>query len=397
MKLIPLPISAVLLLAIMGCGPKATPIGPGFIYQPDEREQRLWAANRDHSTTIINSGVVYKDPDLHSYVQSVLSKVIGHHEIAYLPLRPNVIIIDAPAVNALSLAHGDIVIHTGILGRIRNEAQLAMLLGHEVSHATHRHLYLELEQKYSSSGAYSYISVLSVIGGSNVHNLVEGLSRIMVMAAITGYSREKEAEADRVGLTLMAQASYDPREGSKMFEAMLDAADKKDKEWNFFYSTHPKMESRVQSARQLLRELPTELLSQANEIGEARYLKHAIKLIHNEVERHVAQGKYALAEKTLGFLSMSRPEDSATFALMGDLYRSRATSGDDQRSADAYVRALTIDSGCANAHKGLGFHYGKKGQKIQAIEHLKAFLEIAPSAADSSYIRQYVEKLSSGN
>ncbi|MBI5763673.1 MAG: M48 family metalloprotease [Planctomycetes bacterium] len=124
-----------------GCGPKVTPIGPGFVYQPDEREQRLWATNREQAQTVVTSGAVYDDPKLQEYVQSVLSRVLGHHEAAYLPLRPNVIIIDAPATNAFSLAQGDIVLHTGVLGRIRNEAQLAMLLGHEISHATHRHLY----------------------------------------------------------------------------------------------------------------------------------------------------------------------------------------------------------------------------------------------------------------
>jgi predicted Zn-dependent protease len=386
----------MLLLGVVqtcGCAPKFKPIGPGYVYEPGERERRLWETTRENEAAIENGGAVYRDVRLQTYVQSVLDRVLGHNESAYLPLKPRVVIIDSPTLNAFSLSHGDICIHTGIIGRMRNEAQLAMLLGHEFTHATHRHLYQEYEHAYASTGTYSYISVLSVIGGNNVHNMMEGVSRVILIAAISGYSREKEEESDQIGLTLMAQAGYDPREGAKMFEAMLEATDKKDRTYNFFYSDHPKMESRVRSSTSLVKRLPPELISQATDIGQDRFLDNALKLIYAEVERHITQGKFSLAEKTLTFLAGARPNNGATFALSGDLYRARATSGDEQRSKEAYARALTIDKTCANAHKGLGYVLAKEGDKAQAAEHLNSFLQLSPSAPDVPYVQQYVKRL----
>lgn len=380
------------LYAAVGCASRVTPIGPGFIYEPDEREQRLWQSAREQSGAIRASGGLYRDPDFENYAQSILRRLLGHYENAYRPLEPRVYILDSPSVNAFALPHGDIYLHTGILGRIRNEAQLAMLLGHEITHSTHRHMYLEFEHKYASTGAYSYISVLSVLGGGNIHRLVEGLSRLVTLAAVSGYSRAKEEESDQVGLTLMAQAGYDPREGAKMFQRMLDATARKGSAWNLFYATHPKMRKRVESCDKLVERLPPELIANAKEVGQDRYLDEAIGLIHDEVERHIVQGNYDLAEETLEFLSEARPTDPSTHAYLGDLYRAKG-GADEGRSRAAYEKALEIDADNPTAHRGLGLLCMRQGEKEDAIRHLQKYVDYAGDASDISYMRQYIQWL----
>src|SRR5262249_40267454 len=149
-------------------------------------------------------------------------------------------------------------------------------------------------------------------------------------------------EADRIGLTLMAQAGYDPAEGAKMFEQMLAATDKRDRGWNFFYATHPRMKERVEDSRELAEKLPPALKTQAKEIGRDRYAEVAGKLIYHEVERHIAQGKYALAEESLAYLAETRPAAPA-YAYRGDLRRARAAPGDAAGAKESYQKALSMD------------------------------------------------------
>ena len=102
-------ISVILVVGVFlfpACGPKITPIGPGNVYQPDEREKRLWVAAREQSQAIQGGGAIYDDSRLQEYVQSVMDRLIGNHKGDFLPLRPRVILFDSPVVNAFALPHG---------------------------------------------------------------------------------------------------------------------------------------------------------------------------------------------------------------------------------------------------------------------------------------------------
>jgi hypothetical protein len=389
-------VGAAIAAGLAGCAPHATPIGPGQVYQPDEREQRLWRTGEGFSNELQGSGKLYHDPVVQQYVQTVLNRLIGEYRSAYVPLKVRVFVVEAPSINAFALPQGDIYLHTGILSRMRSEAQLAMVLGHEITHSTHRHSYLCNEQAYAQSGTLSYISVMSTVGGGNIQNVVNSIGTLMATAAVSGYGREKEREADQVGLALVAQAGYDPAEGAKMFQQMLEATDKADRNWSLFYATHPRMKERVADSSLLITQLPAELASQAKDIGRERYVAVCGPLIYDEVERHIAQGKYVLAEETLKYLAGVAPS-ALTRAYFGDLYRARWASGDDVRARTAYDEALAADGRCAPAHRGLGLLLAKSGDKAGAVGQLRQYLAAAGTAKDAGYIQQYVNQLSKAN
>jgi len=387
-------LTALILLgsSIVGCQ-APQPIGPGNIYEPDEREARLWTSSRAEADAITNSGHAYNDPTLRAYVQSVLEKVMGNNLAAYLPLNPEIIIVDHPVPNALSLPHGAVVLHTGILSRMRSEAQLAMLLGHEITHATHRHMDRHAEDTYARTGAHSYVALISVAGGQNIHDIVAGMSQLITVAAVYGYKRDLEREADRVGLTLVAQAGYDPAEAQEMFEQALGASDRKGRRQNYLYATHPKMKDRVRSCQQLRKKMPPELVEQAHDVGIDRYLAHTTELIYAEAQRHISQGKFDLAEETLAFMQEHRPTDAEPYAIQGDLFRAKGTEQFGDKAEDAYLTALTVNRRSAMAHKGLGLLYVHKKKPELAIMHLHNYIRLAPNAVDRPYIQQYITQL----
>jgi predicted Zn-dependent protease len=375
-----------------GCS-RITPIGPGKIYKPAENETRIWDAMREDAQGVIASGKLYPDQQLQEYCQSVLERLLGNNLGAYAPLTPHVWVIDCPQVNAVAYPEGDIFLHTAMVGRLRNEGQLAMILGHEITHATHRHGYQKAEDAYARKGATNYIAIVSAFGGANVQSLASNLSVFITQAAITGYSRDKERESDRVGLTLAAQAGYDPQEGSHAFERLLAATDKGDKGWHFLYASHPKMKERVDSLRELAPTMPSELLATAKETGTDRYLSHAAPLIYREVEVHIAAGKFTLAEETITFMQGSRPDDIQPLCLHGDLLRAK---GDPAAAGDAkaaYQAALAKSATCAPAHRGLGLLCRKSGDTAGAVEHFRKYVELAPTAPDAKYISEYLNSL----
>lgn len=118
----------LLVFAVAGCSQRVTPFGPGYIVEPDEDERRLWKTSQGDSEAIKVSGKLLRDTELEAYLNAILDRLLGEHRNAYLPLRPRVYILDSPSENAFALPHGGIYVHSGILGRIRSEAQLAMLL-----------------------------------------------------------------------------------------------------------------------------------------------------------------------------------------------------------------------------------------------------------------------------
>ena len=390
-------VATVLILAgLAGCAPKVTPIGPGNAFQPTEKERRLWAMSSEHTRDFENGGMLYEDNALDEYVNGVLVRLLGGSRDEYSPLTARARIIDSPVFNAFAWPNGDILIHTGTLGRLRNEAQLAMLLGHEITHATHRHGLCYNEKAYAASGALAYISVLSAVGGGNVHSITSRMGTLITMAAINGYGRENEEESDRVGLLLMARAGYDPQEGARMFERVLAAIEDADRGWSFFYSSHPKMNDRVRSCRKWAAEMPSAESSGAQELGSERYLGAVLPLIHDEIERHIVQGRFDLAEQSVGEVLQVLNDDAICYALRGELLRARSKGSDLGNAERAYLEALKIDGELPLAHRGLGLLLLKQGRELEALSHFRQYLTHAGDAADAAYIRQTVQNLEAG-
>ncbi len=153
--------------------------------------------------------------------------------------------------NAFCLPGGKIGIYTGILQYAQNEAGLAAVMGHEVGHAIARHGGQRMSQQL--------VTNLGMVAlGVAAFSKLEPGKRNLVMAAIGAgvtvgimlpYSRSHELEADEIGLILMAQAGYDPREAVRFWERFSQAGGGAPPE---FLSTHPNSSKRAEKLRAML-------------------------------------------------------------------------------------------------------------------------------------------------
>jgi predicted Zn-dependent protease len=166
--------------------------------------------------------------------------------------------IDKNEPNAFCLPGGKVVVYTGIFPITRNEAGLAVVIGHEVAHALARHGAERMsDQKVAAIGTTAAgIALGATVGRGRSQVFVPAMMAALGAGATVGYllpmSRTQESEADRIGLILMALAGYDPREAIAVWERMHAAsAGNRKAEW---LSTHPADTTRLNDIRRWMPE-----------------------------------------------------------------------------------------------------------------------------------------------
>lgn len=152
-------------------------------------------------------------------------------------------LIDEPTVNAWCMPGGKVVFYTGILPICRDEAGVAVVMGHEVAHAIANHGRERMSQQMVAQFG---IGTLGVLMGQNPTAGNELLMQAVGAGTSIGmlkFSRQHESEADRMGLIFMAMAGYDPNEAPKFWERMSTMSGGQAPPE--FLSTHPSHETRV--------------------------------------------------------------------------------------------------------------------------------------------------------
>ena len=203
----------------------------------------------------LRDSVITHDPDAERIVRKVGER------IAAAANKPEykwdfTVINDPDMVNAFAVPGGKVAAYTGIFGPARDEAGLAVVLGHEVAHALARHP----AERMSQDMLLQLGSVgLGVALGNNptmANQVLQAYGIVSGVGLALPFSRSQETEADRIGLILMAKAGYDPRVAVDLWQRM-ESVEKKDGA-NVpppeFFSTHPGYETRLQNIRSFLPE-----------------------------------------------------------------------------------------------------------------------------------------------
>lgn len=152
--------------------------------------------------------------------------------------------------NAFCLPGGKVAIYEGILPVCENEAGLAVVMSHEIAHALARHGGERMSQQaavQTTGGLLNKATQRSSATTQERWRSAYGLTS--QYGVLLPFSRQHEAEADSIGLTLMARAGYDPTEAPRFWERFAQASGPKPPE---FLSTHPSDARRAAALRALL-------------------------------------------------------------------------------------------------------------------------------------------------
>ncbi|MFM6994463.1 MAG: M48 family metallopeptidase [Sediminibacterium sp.] len=161
-------------------------------------------------------------------------------------------LVNDSAINAWCMPGGKIVVYTGILSYTINENALAIVMGHEVSHALLQHGNKRMsESMIKELGGVALSAALSKkpTQTQNIFNQAYGIGT--EVGIMLPFSRKQELEADRFGLIWAVIAGYDPNEAIHFWERMQKASGQKPPE---FLSTHPSDETRIEKIKSYLPE-----------------------------------------------------------------------------------------------------------------------------------------------
>ena len=193
---------------------------------------------------------VHNDLELQEYVQRVGEKLAAVSEMPDLDWHFT--IIDTDDVNAFATMGGYVYISRGILPYFQDEADLAAVLGHEIGHITAEHL-----KKQQRKGMISGLASAATAIFTGMPALAD-LTNMAGQAIISGYGREAELEADRLGASYLAKAGYDPEAMINVISTLKDQ-DTFERErarlegrdprlYHGVFASHPDNDTRLQEA-----------------------------------------------------------------------------------------------------------------------------------------------------
>lgn len=152
-------------------------------------------------------------------------------------------LIDSKEINAWCMPGGKVAVYSGILPITKDDAGLATVMGHEIGHAIARHSAEAISRQMLVQGAGGAVGALSGGASSAMQSVINQLYGVGGQLFILHYSRAQETEADRLGLTFMAMAGYDPHNALGFWQRM--AAQGNGQQQPEFLSTHPADATRI--------------------------------------------------------------------------------------------------------------------------------------------------------
>lgn len=378
-------ISCALALAA-GCASRA-PVrdnAPGSAPVAGSDESELWYAMERAEAELKRSPLLVRDPALNAYVRGVACKVAGAH---CKDMR--VYVVDVPQFNASMAPNGMMLFWTGALLRIRDEAELAFVLGHEAGHFTAQHSLRQWRRMKDASawlGAFQMVAYGAGAGG------VAQLGMLAGYAAIFKYSRDMEREADALGFRGVVAHGWAPSAGADLWARMWreEQTRRYDRPLPVF-STHPASQERLNDIR-------TEAAAIANaptDRGRDRYRAAVRPLLPKLLDAELGNRRYAGSILVIGELLADAPVQDRgllTFYL-GEAYRRRGLGDDKARAAQLYAQAIALPGTPAAAWREHGFSRRAAGDVAGARGSLHRYLQQAPEAEDRAFVERELDKL----
>ena len=163
-----------------------------------------------------------------------------------------VYVIENPEWNAFAMGNFSVYVFSGLL-KDMDDDELAIVLGHEIAHATHEHTRRHFKKEmWIQVAALGVMATAETIDDKNKRAVVQLIAQLGALAWSSGYGRSLEDQADRVGMRYAYEAGYDVRKGPELWERFARKYGQGNKVVNFFLSDHS--QSKVRAAN-LQREL----------------------------------------------------------------------------------------------------------------------------------------------
>ena len=269
MKRITVSAIVAILMAVLVWAQGPTKFHPGFNLFTKAQDVQL---GQENAAQVRKQMAVIRDPFLNEYVTRVGKRLVSAQEAQESGFPFTFEVVADPSINAFALPGGPMFINTGLLRAVDNEAQLAGVMGHEMSHVILRH-------STNQASKDKFIELPAVLGSEMAGNSMLGKVAALGLgfganSVLLKFSRSAESQADLMGSHLMAEAGYNPMEMARFFEK-LNAQGGHGLQ---FLSDHPNPDNREKAIEAEAHRLPQQ--NYGYETGEFQRMKQVIAGIH---------------------------------------------------------------------------------------------------------------------
>jgi predicted Zn-dependent protease len=384
------------------------------------KEHALLDQSRELNDYFEQRSVLYKEPNVAGLVERVGRSIAPAPVDDYVAFR--FFALRDPSPNAFALPNGDVYVHTGMLARLTDEAQLAAVLAHEVNHTAGHHSIVE----YRSANK-------KIIAGMVLTGALGGIGSVISAGLYTsmyGFSRELEQEADDRAVGVLHGSVYDPHALPEIYTILAADYEGTQPRVPTIWSTHPQLEARALRTQEQVAAEPVRARDPA--AFDAVVLPLRKITIRDYIQDDYPRTAVALA----GELAARYPADPEYSALLGDAWvamgartefdettlrererrrnaaqrvtRTRqeretellatpegraALEANIAKARDAYRRAIAIDAEFAPAYRGLAEAAETVNEPRAAAQGYVDYLRRAPDAPDRAIVMQRLRAL----
>ena len=368
-------------------------IGPGY-RAVDQDEKGLWQLMERVEEEVSGSNLIIKDPVLTEYLGNLIGNVGGP---AARDMR--IYLARIPEFNAMMFPTGFTVVFSGLLLRMRNEAQLAGVIAHESAHFLRKHQIRQWRDMRRKTDIFSFLAMgAGVAGGAAgiyAGDLVQ-LAQFGTILSLLKYNRTLEAEADAMGVRLLAEAGYDPMAMSETWDQLIGELDlsakyrrkRRDRDFSLF-STHPSPDSRMADLRISAAEVRQP--GRTYDAYRDRYLAALADLRPTLLDDQVKLNDPGASQYIIDTLAKDGWNGLLRFHE-GEIWRLRnsQSKSDETRAAQGYAAAVMYPDAPPDAWRWHGVMLMKQGRAAEARAAFTRYLQMSPDAPDAALVRQMV-------
>lgn len=365
---------------------QANPALPPFTvgYEPSSVDERgIWMEADERERRLRDSTLTVRDESLNRYLNDVLCRTVGQDRCRGV----RIYVVEMPAFNANMAPNGTMVVWSGMLLRVRNEAELAAVLAHEFAHFELRHSLQGYKQRRQAGDFAAWISVLGGLSNTNTSALQGSL-----LGSTFQFSREQEEAADRLGFQYLAAANYPTTAASQVWQHLMAESDAtavghgrkpKQRYGAGFFDTHP---THLKRAEYLAEE--SRKIGDTGRDARVENLRSAMaNHLPDWLDAQIKLNDFGGTEYLLQQLASQSGWTGELLFSRGELYRLRGNPRDIVSSVQFYREAFAAGYTQPTLRRNLGMALLRSGQKTDAQAELREYLRLAPDANDTKAVQ----------
>ena len=381
-------IGAALALCLTACG--TNPVTGKREIQFVSESQELKIGEQNYSPTRQSEGGdLTVLPELTTYINEVGQKLAG---VSDRKLPYEFTVLNSSVPNAWALPGGKIAVNRGLLTELKDESELAAVLGHEIVHAAARHGAQAQERGTLLQVGLAATQIGAAIGGvdSNVAGLLVQGAGLGAQLIHTRYGREAELESDHYGMKYMKLAGYEPWGAvtlQETFVRLSSQGGQAKQGWlEGLFASHPPSEERVAKNKAMAAEL-----GKGGDVGKERYAMRIQSLTkakpaydkYDEAVAAARKKEYGKAQSLAGEAAKLLPREARFQQMLGEL---QLQQDKPKEAIPYYQRAIELDPNYFGSYLGAGVAEYKLGDKAKARDWLTQSAKLLPTAPAAYYL-----------